>query len=379
MDSAATVPFSQAPTNLAELAASTSVLTIDTTSVAEAFRHQADGTSIVTEHNEKDCNAKDDILSLEAQLKTSDDDLQHMMSVLQRRSATIDNLVTQYQLKVKQLETKISRQAALYEDDVAHLRRRARREIKKLRLECTTQTNILENKREQQVQELTKEINKQKLMVKTESARAHNAQLESDKRGLEVQRLTEELASVKEQNRKLIETGSRKSQNIEKLEKYMTTFFQQQHEEHLREREVVGQKTHEPLEIQHGKHSQMQPHVVVADAITPGLSGTVNRVTQQPQSLWEQRVRPHFDRITRALSPKKILPKLYSNKLIDHNEFSSLSGSKQSEQDIATELLRDILLKKGDDAFWKFCATLRDVEGQHEIADLIDPQPTVHV
>ncbi|XP_062516828.1 uncharacterized protein LOC134192149 [Corticium candelabrum] len=360
------------PQTTIELAASTSDLTIDTTSVAESFRHQADGASVVTEHNEKDCNVTDDILTTEAELKTYDDDLQHMMSVLQRRSATKDKLVTQYRSKVEQLETKISQQDALLkkkEDEIARLRNEARHAIKKARNECASLQSQLIIARKQ-IQQQATEISDLKVLVKKEKARGDKAQADLDKRGLEVQRLTEELASAKEENNKLIEVETEMNQNIEEMKKFTTTFFQKQ--ENLRHK-VVEQKTHESLQI-------MQPHVVVADATTPGLAGTVtvHRVlSQQTESLWEQRVRPHFDSITRALSPKKILPKLYSNKLIDHNEFSSLSGSKQSEQDIATELLRDILIKKGDDAFGKFCATLRDVEGQREIADFIDPRPTV--
>ena len=369
----ATASFTSVQT-LTELGASTSDLTIDTTSVAESFRHQADGASVVTEHNENDCNVTDDILTLEAELKTFDDDFQHVMSVLQRRSATEDKLVTQYHSKVEQLETKISQQDALLkkkEDEIARLTKEARHAIMKARNECASlQSQLISARR--QIQQQATEISDLKVLVKKEKARGDKAQADLDKSGLEVQWLTEELASAKEENNKLIEVETETNQNIKEMKKSMTTFFQKQ--ENLRDK-VVGQKTCEPLEIQHEKHSQMQPHVV-ADARTPKLSGTVtvlHRVSQQHESFWEQRVRPHFDHIITTLSPKKILPKLYSNKLIDRNEFSSLSGSKQSGQDIATELLRDILMKKGDDAFWKFCATLRDVEGQHEIADLIDP------
>lgn len=87
---------------------------------------------------------------------------------------------------------------------------------------------------------------------------------------------------------------------------------------------------------------------------------------------WEEQLRPHFNEVVQALSLNKVLPLLFSNKLIDHPDYVRLATMEAQERRNEV-LLLEILMKKGIGSFDKFCSILRAVDGQKPIADVIDP------
>ena len=97
-----------------------------------------------------------------------------------------------------------------------------------------------------------------------------------------------------------------------------------------------------------------------------------NSVLDQTKSLWEKNLRPHFDEVMELMSPRKLIDKLYTKRLLDRDEYIELSNKQLSEKEKAGKILLEILPKKGRDAFTQFCAVLRQVEDQRAIADLID-------
>lgn len=90
---------------------------------------------------------------------------------------------------------------------------------------------------------------------------------------------------------------------------------------------------------------------------------------------WEQ-LRPHFDKIIQVLSIDKVLPKLFSKKLIDSNEYMYLKSSKEPEAKQLETLLVGILMKKGPGTFNTFCDILREIDGQQHIVTMISPVST---
>ena len=70
-----------------------------------------------------------------------------------------------------------------------------------------------------------------------------------------------------------------------------------------------------------------------------------------------------------------VLPLLYSQKLIDQEEYRKLNMSKgkETERKRGEILLMDVLMKKEQGSFDKFCDILRKIPDQKHIANIIRP------
>jgi myosin heavy subunit len=122
------------------------------------------------------------------------------------------------------------------------------------------------------------------------------------------------------------------------------------------------------------------PAAKLSDGHEPQASDTNRSATNVSHSTmlidpkWERHLRPHFNDVMQALS-LKVLPLLYSNKLIDKLDYARLA-TMQAQERRNEILLLEILMKAGIGSFDKFCSILRAVDGQKPIADMIDPIPT---
>lgn len=88
---------------------------------------------------------------------------------------------------------------------------------------------------------------------------------------------------------------------------------------------------------------------------------------------WERRVRPQFAQIVSRLKARSLLNLLFSERLIESRDVIRLKStlSFPTEEDVATELLLQVLPRAGPGAFDKFCKVLMNHRGQEEIAKML--------
>ncbi|XP_062521730.1 uncharacterized protein LOC134196576 [Corticium candelabrum] len=89
---------------------------------------------------------------------------------------------------------------------------------------------------------------------------------------------------------------------------------------------------------------------------------------------WNERFRPQCNYIIEVLKPCKLLTTLFAEKLIDHNEYCKVRQgiATSTDREVSEMLLLEILFTKGPGSFHKFCSVLRQVEGQQQIADMLE-------
>ena len=88
---------------------------------------------------------------------------------------------------------------------------------------------------------------------------------------------------------------------------------------------------------------------------------------------WETRLRPNFATIVSQLRARSLLNELFAAGLIEKRDIIRLRStvSFPTEEDVATELLLQVLPRAGPGCFDKFCSVLKNSRGQAAIAELL--------
>lgn len=88
---------------------------------------------------------------------------------------------------------------------------------------------------------------------------------------------------------------------------------------------------------------------------------------------WETRLRPNFPTIVSQLRARTLLNELFAAGLIERRDIIRLRSAVTfpTDEDVATELLLQVLPKAGPGSFDKFCSVLLKSKGQEAIAELL--------
>ena len=92
---------------------------------------------------------------------------------------------------------------------------------------------------------------------------------------------------------------------------------------------------------------------------------------------WEQYVRPNYEELVRKLKPSSLLDSLYHRGLLTREEYNSLRLPSCTDENRSRDLLTQILPRKENNAFIKFCRVLNS-KGQEHIVTEVMKIPSTH-
>ena len=90
-------------------------------------------------------------------------------------------------------------------------------------------------------------------------------------------------------------------------------------------------------------------------------------MSSEPKNHWERYVTPKLPELVKKLEPSLLLAELRACGLLTSEDCSTLRHECSKEEDRSRKLLFDILPRRGNDAFDRFCHVIGKVDGQRHI------------
>ena len=99
-----------------------------------------------------------------------------------------------------------------------------------------------------------------------------------------------------------------------------------------------------------------------------GISCVIKtNMSSEPEEKWERYVVPKLQELVKKLNPSLLLEDLRTCGLLTSEDCNTLRHDCSNEEERTRQILYDILPRRGNDAFDRFCDVLRTTEGQKHI------------